>query len=110
VAEAHADAVSAGLLVIEDDGFAIAGFASCKEVNLVVEDTAAIQFEACEDEEEREHGAKHSPGVAAGFDEESDDDVREEGGEEGAVEEHSPELAAGFGFGDEDIAGSEISM
>lgn len=74
-------------------------------MDFIVEGTLAVDFEADHDERERDHGVglHVCVGVTLDPDGEEDDKVGQDGGEDHAVVEHTPEHAAGLGLGDEDV-------
>lgn len=72
------------------------------EIGLVVEGAGTIDLEADEEDGEGSEDGDLDPG-AVGFDCAGHDDVREDGGEDHAIEEDAPELTARFIFGDEDV-------
>lgn len=78
-------------------------------VDLVVKSAGAVPFETAHDDEGGQHAAKHSPATASCSDQERNYHVRENRGKYEAVEEDMPELAAGFGLGDEDVS-KEVSV
>ena len=103
VSELGGDAVGApGFLAGIDHVLGVNEGSFVVEVGLVVEGAGTIDLEADEEDGEGSEDGDLDPG-AVGFDCGGHDDVREDGGEDHAIEENAPELTAGFVFGDEDV-------